>query len=57
MEKYYDIILMDIQMPEMDGNELTKYIRNHMAKSNVPIIAMTAHATLEEEKLYGKWNE
>jgi CheY-like chemotaxis protein len=47
----YDIILMDIQMPEMDGNELTKYIRNHMgAKSNVPIIALTAHATLEEEK-------
>jgi signal transduction histidine kinase/CheY-like chemotaxis protein/HPt (histidine-containing phosphotransfer) domain-containing protein len=46
----YDIILMDIQMPEMDGNELTKYIRNHMgAKSNTPIIAMTAHATLEEE--------
>jgi YesN/AraC family two-component response regulator len=38
-------------MPEMDGNELTKYIRNHMgAKSNVPIIALTAHATLEEEK-------
>jgi CheY-like chemotaxis protein len=34
----------------MDGNELTKYIRNHMgAKSNVPI-ALTAHATLEEEK-------
>jgi CheY-like chemotaxis protein len=34
----------------MDGDELTKYIRNHMgAKSNVPI-ALTAHATLEEEK-------
>jgi CheY-like chemotaxis protein len=57
MEQHYDIILMDIQMPEMDGNELTKYIRNHIAKSNVPIIALTAHATLEEEKLYGKRNE
>jgi signal transduction histidine kinase/response regulator of citrate/malate metabolism/HPt (histidine-containing phosphotransfer) domain-containing protein len=47
----YDIILMDIQMPEMDGNELTHYIRTNMGeKSKVPIIALTAHATLEEEK-------
>lgn len=47
----YDIILMDIQMPEMDGIELTKYIRTNMgSKSNIPIIALTAHATLGEEK-------
>ncbi|MFV5692717.1 response regulator [Flavobacterium sp. LT1R49] len=47
----YDIILMDIQMPEMDGNEVTKYIRANMgSKSNIPIIALTAHATLVEEK-------
>lgn len=47
----YDIILMDIQMPEMDGIELTKYIRTNMgSKSNIPIIALTAHATLAEEK-------
>jgi signal transduction histidine kinase/CheY-like chemotaxis protein/HPt (histidine-containing phosphotransfer) domain-containing protein len=47
----YDIILMDIQMPEMDGNEVAKYVRSNMgAKSNVPIIALTAHATLAEEK-------
>ncbi|MFV8370606.1 response regulator [Flavobacterium sp. LB2R40] len=49
--KEYDIILMDIQMPEMDGNELTHYIRNNMhEKSDIPIIALTAHATLDEEK-------
>jgi response regulator RpfG family c-di-GMP phosphodiesterase len=42
---------MDIQMPEMDGNELTKYIRTNMgSKANIPIIALTAHATLVEEK-------
>ncbi|MFV5701985.1 response regulator [Flavobacterium sp. XS2P12] len=47
----YDIILMDIQMPEMDGNEVAKYIRTNMgSKSNIPIIALTAHATLVEEK-------
>ncbi|TDD76966.1 response regulator [Flavobacterium caseinilyticum] len=47
----YDIILMDIQMPEMDGNELTNYIRTNMgSKANIPIIALTAHATLAEEK-------
>lgn len=47
----YDIILMDIQMPEMDGIELTKFIRTNMgSKSGIPIIALTAHATLGEEK-------
>lgn len=47
----YDIILMDIQMPEMDGNQLAKHIRTNMgSKSNIPIIALTAHATLVEEK-------
>ncbi len=47
----YDIVLMDIQMPEMDGNDVTRYIRKHYgAKANIPIIALTAHATLGEEK-------
>jgi signal transduction histidine kinase/DNA-binding response OmpR family regulator len=47
----YDLILMDIQMPEMDGNEATKYIRKNMGeKSTIPIIALTAHATIGEEQ-------
>ncbi len=40
----YDIILMDLQMPEMNGFEATEYIRQTM-KSNIPIIALTADVT------------
>jgi len=40
----YDIILMDLQMPEMNGFEATEYIRNKM-NSKVPIIALTADVT------------
>jgi len=40
----YDIILMDLQMPEMDGFETTEYIRNTM-KLQTPIIALTADVT------------
>ena len=41
----YDIIFMDIQMPEMDGVEATLYIRNHFSQFEQPyIIALTANA-------------
>ena len=42
--KSYDIILMDLQMPEMNGFEATEYIRNTL-NSNIPIIALTADVT------------
>jgi two-component system CheB/CheR fusion protein len=41
---HYDIILMDLQMPEMNGFEATDYIRKTM-NSNIPIIALTADVT------------
>jgi len=40
----FDIVLMDLQMPEMNGFEATEYIRN-ILKSNIPIIALTADVT------------
>ncbi len=50
----YDIILMDIQMPEMDGIEATKHIRTTMSlpTSQIPIIAMTANALVGEAEKY-----
>jgi CheY-like chemotaxis protein len=42
--KTYDIILMDLQMPEMNGFEATEYIRN-VLHSKIPIVALTADVT------------
>jgi len=46
----FDAILMDIQMPEMDGYEATKIIRQQPRFKELPIIAMTAHAITEEKE-------
>jgi CheY-like chemotaxis protein/HPt (histidine-containing phosphotransfer) domain-containing protein len=50
-EKSYDLILMDIQMPELDGVETTKIIRNEL-KLDLPIIAVTANAFKKDIDLY-----
>ena len=46
----YDMVLMDLQMPEMDGYQATTKIRSDKRFAHLPIIAMTAHATVEERQ-------
>ena len=49
-KKPYAAILMDVQMPEMDGLEATRYIRKELQGRHFPIIAMTANAMKSEEE-------
>lgn len=47
--QHFDLVLMDLQMPEMDGYTATKKIREEL-QSNIPVIAMTAHAMSGERE-------
>ncbi|NOQ80683.1 MAG: response regulator [Gammaproteobacteria bacterium] len=49
-KEHFSLILMDLQMPEMDGFEAMEHIRAIPAYANLPIIAMTAHAMLGDRE-------
>ncbi len=53
----FDIILMDIQMPIMDGYETTQYIRKNMPEevAKIPILAMTAHAHISKDEKFKEY--
>ncbi|MBF0461319.1 MAG: response regulator [Magnetococcales bacterium] len=46
----FDIVLMDVQMPVMDGYAAARAIRQHVARKDLPIIAMTANCTASEQE-------
>jgi signal transduction histidine kinase len=48
----FDIILLDIQMPIMDGNETIAYIRENMPNFKTPVLAMTAHAYISKDNIF-----
>lgn len=50
LKKQYDLIVMDIQMPQMDGYEATRVIRTYESYRNTPIVAMTANAMTDDKE-------
>ncbi len=48
-----DLILLDINMPEMDGGDVEKYLSSHAKTKNIPVIFLSGLLTKEEERNIG----
>jgi signal transduction histidine kinase/CheY-like chemotaxis protein len=49
-ERMFDIIFMDIQMPEVDGLEATRRLKQHPELNSIPVVALTAHAMIGDRQ-------
>jgi CheY-like chemotaxis protein len=50
VEKAPDVILLDIQLPEMDGYEIARELRKKSDLNNIPIVAVTSHAMVGDRE-------